>query len=54
MIALIVWVICAVITAGIADTKGYNGFIWGIIGFLIGVFGIIIILLIPDKRKERE
>ena len=50
---LIVGVICGVISALIASAKGRNAFGWFFGGFLLGIIGIVIVLVISDLKQER-
>lgn len=45
---LVVWIICGVVTAVIASSKGRNSFGWLLIGLLLGIFGIILIACLPS------
>ena len=49
--SIVVWVICGIAAGTIAKDKGHSG-LWFFIGFLLGVFGVIIALCLSDKRKE--
>ncbi|MGR3494093.1 hypothetical protein [Citreimonas sp.] len=50
---LVFWLICAVVTAIIASSKGRSGFGWFLIGAVIGVFGIILIACLPSLAEEK-
>lgn len=47
---LIFWIICAIVTAVIANAKGRNSGSWLIIGFVLGIFGIILIACMPSEK----
>ncbi|WP_455542956.1 hypothetical protein [Intestinibacter sp.] len=49
MITLIIWLICAVACSTIANNKGQNPILWFLIGLLFGIFGLGVVLFIPNK-----
>ena len=51
---LVLWLICAVVTAVIANSKGRSGAGWFCVGLLIGIFGIVLAACLPaiDQRPE--
>ena len=40
--------------AKIAKRKGYNEIVFGLLGFFLSIFGLILILVLPDRSKPRE
>ena len=51
-IQLIIGCICAVIAAVIASSKGRNVVGWFFGGFFLGIIGIIIVAVLPNKKQE--
>ncbi len=52
-IFIFVAIICGIVTAIIASSKGRNAFGWFFVGLLLGIFGIILIACLP-ATPERE
>jgi len=52
MIAIIIWIICAIACVSIAESKGRNQGIWGIMGFLFGIFAVILLACLPNIKKN--
>lgn len=48
-----IWIICAVITAIIASSKGRSGIGWLLVGAVLGIFGVILIACLPSLRGEQ-
>jgi hypothetical protein len=46
------WVVCALLCAFIASSKGINGFGWFLLGLLLGPFGVLFVLF--DKASPKE
>lgn len=44
------WLICAVVTAVIASSKGRSGLGWFFVGFFISVFGLILVIVLPSIK----
>jgi hypothetical protein len=53
LMAIVILVICGVIAAVIAHTKGRNPVGWFFAGFFIHVIGIIIVAVLPNLKEER-
>ena len=49
IISVLIAVILGILTAGIAQQKGYNPILWGILGFLLCIVALPCILLLPAK-----
>jgi hypothetical protein len=47
---LVMWVACGIGGAMIAGSKGRNAAAWGILGFLFGLIGLVVIALLPAKK----
>lgn len=50
----IIWFICGLITRTIVKNKGYTKnqqIFWGIVGFLLGLIGILVTLFLPKKTE---
>lgn len=50
-VIIIFWIIFGLITGTIAHSKNRNGFGWALIGFLLGIFGVIWIALMPKLEE---
>ncbi len=48
---LIIWLMMAVLCAGIANSKGRSGIGWLGAGVLFGVFAFVILLCLPKLEK---
>lgn len=48
-----IWLVCAVVTAIIASSKGRSGGGWFFIGLILGIFGIILIACMPSIRPQQ-
>jgi hypothetical protein len=44
----------AVACAKIADRKGYNAVLFGILGYLFTIIVLIVVLVLPDRSKARR
>ena len=53
MLPLIIGLICGVVTALIAHSKGRSPIGWFFVGFFAGLIGLIISLCVSDLKKER-
>ena len=51
MIYLIVWVACAIICYNIMKNKNRNTTIGIVLGFFLGLIGVIICLCLSDKKS---
>jgi Na+/melibiose symporter-like transporter len=51
MEVLVLWLVCAVITAVIASAKGRSGFGWFLLGAILGIFGVILIACMPSLNR---
>ena len=49
---IVLWVICGGVTAIIASSKNRNWFGWLLIGLLIGIFGLILVVVLPAAPRE--
>ena len=54
VIFLVGWIAIAVICARLAQKKGRDPIIWGAVGFLTSLIGLIILALCEDKTPPRE
>lgn len=48
----LLWVLCAIVSAVIASSKGRSAFGWFILGMLISVFAIVLVAVLPSKKKS--
>jgi len=53
LIQVVVRVVCGVIAAAIASSKGRNVFGWFVIGFLITCIGIIIVAVLSNLKQDQ-
>ena len=51
---LILWGAFAASSAVMAGKKGYNAGAWLVLGFLFGVFAVIVVAMLPDKNEDAE
>ena len=51
-IFLIVWICMAILCARIAQKKGRDPIIWGVIGCLTSIVGLIIVAMCEDKSSK--
>lgn len=52
--AFVVWVLCGVIAAVIASNRGRSGCGWAILGFFLGPFGIILVLVLAPNQSKLD
>jgi len=50
---LIFKVVYVVACIAIANSKGRNAALWGFLGFLLGLIGVIIVAVLPNVREEQ-
>lgn len=48
------WVVCAVVNVALADIKGRNPYVWGLIGLFFGPLGIVVMLWRLAKKEKPE
>lgn len=51
---IIVWLVCAVLCAIVASSKGRSGFGWLVSGFFFGIFALIAVAGMPVLTAERR
>ena len=51
-IFLIVWICMAILCARIAQKKGRDPIIWGVVGCLTSIVGLIIVAMCEDKSLK--
>jgi hypothetical protein len=51
---IVTWILCGITTAVIADSKGRSAGAWAAIGFVCGIFAIIMILALPRLEPPTE
>ena len=53
---LIIWGLFGILCAYMADKKGRDKILWGILGLIFGIFAVFVIYIIPggniDKARE--
>lgn len=54
MIWFFIWVVCGLFAASIAQTKGYNGCLWAIIGFMFGPLSLLGIGFMEKKAPPAD
>lgn len=47
-------IVCSVITSAVAESRGRDSTGWSYIGFLLGVFGLILVLALPKDTVMME
>lgn len=50
---LIIWLLFGIVCAIIASKRGRNWFGWLLIGSIIGVFGLILVLVLPSRAPDK-
>lgn len=45
LVVLIGWIVLAVVVAQDADSRGYNGLLWGLVVFFFGFLGMILYVI---------
>ena len=50
MFDLLLWCLCGYGCYKIAEIKGYEPTAWALLGILLGVFALLVIALIPNKK----
>ena len=48
------WLVCATLSALIAGRKGYSAGVWLVLGFLFGIFALIVVASLPNQRGDQE
>ena len=51
---VIIWIICGVVAAVVASSKGGSGCLYAILGFILGPFGIILAFVAGPSKSEQE
>ena len=54
VIAIVFWLVCGLISAAIAESKGRNAYNFLIVGCLLGPLGIVVALIISEDQATRE
>lgn len=54
MLSIILWVLIGAATAYFAHQRGRDPYIWFAIGILLGLFGILILVLLPPVGSAQE
>lgn len=49
---LFLWIVCAIVTAIIASSKGRSGFGWFILGFLLSLIALLLVIVLPSKKRD--
>jgi predicted cobalt transporter CbtA len=52
LISLAIAITIAVVCYRIAEGKGRSGVLWGVIGFIFPIIGLIVILVLSDKSRS--
>jgi hypothetical protein len=53
LIIMVLWVIPVVLTAWLAAKKGYSAAVWTVLGILFTWIALIIVLVLPDRVRDR-
>ena len=48
------WLVIAVVTGIVASSRGRSGFGWFILGFLISIFALILVALLPSLKRDPQ
>lgn len=51
---LVIWLLCGVVAAVAASNKGRSGCGWFLLGVLLGPFGMILALVVGDRRSPEQ
>lgn len=51
---LMLWLVVAVACAVIASSKGRSGFGWFILGFLFSLISLVVVAVLPSKKKDPD
>lgn len=49
-LVLVAWLLCGILSAVIASSKNLNVALWAVVGLLFGVFGLLIVLVVPAEN----
>ena len=52
MLVLIVWIVFGILCYYVAEGKGRDPKMWGLLGFLGGIFTFIVLILVPSKNPN--
>ena len=52
--AILIGIVCGLVSSYLANEKGRNWLVWLIVGFLTGPIGLILILLWPKDQKTLD
>lgn len=52
IIYLVVGFVIAIIGSVVADRKGYSVILWGVLCFVAGLFALVPLLIMPDRKKK--
>ena len=52
LISIAIAITFAVICYRVAEGKGRNGLVWGIVGLIFPIIGLIVVLVLSDKRTS--
>ena len=53
-VAIVIWIVCGIFAASIAQTKGYSGCLWAIIGFMFGPLAMIGVGMMEKKVAPEQ
>ena len=54
LFAFVVMGVFAFGTGGLASRKGYNAVLWSVIGLFLGIIGLLIAALLPEKKPAYQ
>jgi hypothetical protein len=49
---IVLWIVCAGICAIVAQAKGRSTLGWGLIGLFTGVFGVVVLAMLPALSER--
>ena len=52
--AIVIWIGCAFLAYIVADSKGHNGCLWGVLSLILSPLMLIVVLILPKKQDEMD
>lgn len=54
LLLFIFWMLFAITCSSLAERKNRNQFLWGILGFIFGIFALLVIALLPEVKNNND
>lgn len=54
MTLILIWLVCAIGSAAIASNKGRSGLGWFFVSSILGVFGLLLVAILPKLEDKSE